>query len=60
MKNKELKNIAKQIAKLEKEASATTDLDQKSKIEKEMMTIMSKVTSLEDMMIIDEMVMEML
>ena len=60
MKNKERKNIAKQIAVLEKKAQTVTDLAEKSRIEQEIMTICSKVTSLEDMMIIDEMVMEML
>ena len=60
MKRKEIKNFAKKIAALELQLSKSTDMEQKSRIEKEIMTICSKVGNLDDIIAIDEEVQEIL
>ena len=60
MKNKERKNVAKQLAALEEKLAKTTDLKEKELIEREVILICSKIQSMEDMIVIDEMVQSML
>ena len=56
MKQKELKNLAKKIAKYEQIIQNSTDEDEVHKAEQAIMAISGSVHSLEDMMIIDELV----
>lgn len=58
MKRKELKNLAKKIAELEKIIQAGEDPQAVNRAENEIMKLSASVGSLEDMAIIDEMVME--
>lgn len=60
MKKKELRNLAAKIAKLEKIIQSSDDKDEISKAENEIIKVSSSVKSLEDMMAIDEIVMELL
>lgn len=60
MKLKELKNFAKKIAKFEKIIQDNADKDAVYKAEQEIMKISGQVKSLEDMIIIDELVQEIL
>lgn len=60
MKMKELKNLAKKIAKFEQIIENSEDKDAVRKAEQEIMKISGSVKSLEDMMIIDELVQEIL
>lgn len=59
MKEKELKNIATKLAKLERKVQ-TGDKDTRNKAEKEIMKISSGIANLEDLLLIDELVMELL
>ena len=56
MKMKELKNFAKKIAQFEKIIQESEDKDAVRKAEKEIMKLSGQVKSLEDMIIIDELV----
>ena len=58
MKQKELKNLAKKIAKYELIIQTTDDLSERSKAEAAIMELSGKVNSLEDIVIIDELVQE--
>lgn len=60
MKMKELKNFAKKIAQFEKIIQKSEDKDAVHKAEKEIMKLSGQVKSLEDMIIIDELVQEIL
>ena len=60
MNRKELKNIAKKLAKLEKQAMDCSNSKERNKIQMEIMTLCGKVNNLEDITIIDEMVSEIL
>ena len=61
MKKKELKNLAQKIAKAEMIIqSPDASMAEKSKAEQEIMSLSSCVDSLEDIVIIDEMVQEIL
>lgn len=60
MKKKELKNIATKIAAAEKILSESADPVVKREAEQEILRLSGKVTSLEDMVIIDDMVQEIL
>ena len=60
MKTKELKNIAKKIVKCELIINNSEDPAVIKQAENEIMKISGSVKSLEDMMIIDEMVQELL
>ena len=59
MTKKEIKKVAKEIARLER-ILRTTDGDEKYKAEMAIMTLTNKVEDIEDMMAIDELVMEYL
>ena len=60
MKKKELKNLAKKIAKAESIIQANTDPNAVRIAQKEIFELSGHVTSLEDMTIIDELVQEIL
>ena len=60
MKPKELKNIAKQIAKYEHIIQTSDDKKAVHQAEEEIMRLSSSVDRLEDMVAIDELVMELL
>lgn len=60
MKNKERKNLAVKIAKCERILQTSDDKIEKKRAEEEIFRLSSAVRSMEDMMVIDEMVMEML
>lgn len=60
MKRKELKNLAKKIAEAEYIIQTSDDSKAVRKAENEIIELSGKATSLEDMMIIDEMVQEIL
>ena len=59
MTKKEIKKIAKELAKLERIIRETNG-DERYKAEMAIMTLTSKVKDMEDMMMIDELVMEFL
>lgn len=58
MKQKELKNLAKKIAKFELIIQQSDDLAERAKAEAAIMELSGKVNSLEDIVIIDELVQE--
>lgn len=60
MKKKEIKNLATKIAKWEKIIQTSNDKEAIKQAEDEIMKVSSSVKSLEDMMAIDEMVLELL
>lgn len=60
MKMKELKNLAKKIAKCEQTIQSSEDKEAIRKAEEEVMKLSGSVKSLEDIMIIDELVQELL
>lgn len=60
MKKKELKNLALKIAKCEKIIQFSDDKKAIARAEEEIMKLSSSVDSLEDMIVIDELVMELL
>jgi len=60
MKRKELKNLAKKIAKAEYILQHTDDLKIKAKAEAEIMELSGHVSSIEEMTIVDEMVQDLL
>jgi selenophosphate synthetase-related protein len=60
MKKKELKNLAAKIAKYEKIIQTSDDKQAVRQAETEIMKLSSCVKSLEDMVAIDELVMELL
>lgn len=60
MKKKELRNLAEKIAKLEKIIQSSDNQEEISKAENDIIKVSSSVKSLEDMMAIDEIVMELL
>ena len=60
MKQKEIKNLAQKIAKYERIIQTSDDKKQVRQAEEEIMKLSSGVSSLEDMVAIDELVMEML
>ena len=60
MKRKELKALAKKVAKVELKIRNCQDPKQTKKLQSQMMELCSQVDSLEDMMIVDEMVLEIL
>lgn len=59
MTKKEIKKVAKELAKLERIIRETNG-DERYKAEMAIMTLTSKVEDMEDMMMIDELVMEFL
>ncbi len=60
MKMKELKNLAKKIAKFEYIIQNSEDKEAIRKAEEQIMIISGSVKSLEDMIVIDELVQEIL
>ena len=60
MKQKELKNLAKKIAKLELTIQNTDDTNVIAECEQEIMYLTGKVTSFEEIDILDEMIQEIL
>ena len=60
MKNKELKNIAKKIAKAELIIQANEDPKAVKRAQQEIMELSGQVTNLDEMVIIDEMVQDIL
>lgn len=60
MKQKELKTLAKKIAKLEIEMQNCTDPDKRAELENEVMVLSGKVHSIADMIAIDDLVQEYL
>lgn len=60
MKKKEIKNFATKIAKLERIIRANEDPKKVSQAQDEILKLSQSVHSLEDMVLIDELVMEML
>ena len=60
MKKKELKNLAQKIAKYERIIQTRDDKKLVHQAEEEIMRLSSSVDSLEDMVAIDELVMELL
>lgn len=60
MKRKELKILARKIAKKEQKLRNTEDSSQKKRLEAEIIELSGQVDSLEDMVIVDEMVLEIL
>lgn len=60
MKRKEIKNLAQKIAKYERIIQTSDDKKAIAQAEDEIMKVSSSVRSLEDMMAIDELVLELL
>ena len=60
MKQKEIKNLAQKIAKYERIVQTSDDKKLVHQAEEEIMRLSSSVDSLEDMVAIDELVMELL
>lgn len=60
MKKKELKNFATKIAKFERIVQANEDPKKVAQAQEEIMKLSQSVHSLDDMILIDELVMEML
>lgn len=60
MKQKELKNLAKKIAKLETIIQASADENEINKATTEIMVLTGKVHSFEELDLLDEMVQEIL
>lgn len=60
MKRKEIKNLAQKIAKYERIIQMSDDKKIKAQAEEEIMKVSSSIHSLEDMMAIDELVLELL
>jgi hypothetical protein len=60
MKQKELKNLAKKIVKLELELQNCDDPFKRAQLEKEIMELSGKVTNINDMIAIDDLVQEYL
>jgi len=60
MKKKEIKNLAQKIAKYERIIQTSDDKKAIAQAEEEIMKVSSSVHSLEDMMAIDELVLELL
>ena len=58
MKQKELKNLAKKIAKYELIIQTSDDMKERAKAEAMIMELSGKVDSMEDIVIIDELVQE--
>ena len=60
MKKKELKNLAKKIAKYESILQNSTDAKEKEQVQNEIMKLTSEVHSFEDIDLLDEMIQEFL
>ena len=60
MNKKELKGLAKKIANLELKRNKTTDKEELSKINSEIMNLCGKVKSFDDVTILDNLILEIL
>lgn len=60
MKKKELKNLAMRIAALENKLSKTEDKEEQKKIQEAIMKESVKITSLDDMFALDELIQQFL
>lgn len=60
MKQKELKNLAKKIAKYEKIIQTTDDANERHKAENEIMKLTSSVKNFDDIMALDELIQDIL
>lgn len=60
MTKKELRKIAKELARLETVIKTTEDSEVRYRAEQEILTLTNKVEDFEDMVIIDELVMNLL
>lgn len=56
MNQKDLKKLAKTVAKLEKTLATTTDEVEKANIEGQIETLCAKVSSFEEVIILDELI----
>ena len=56
MKKKELKKVAAQIAQAEIDLQKSRDPDEKRELREKIMKLSSRITSLEDIMILDELI----
>ena len=56
MNQKDLKKLAKTVAKLEKTLATTTDEVEKANIEAQIKTLCTKVSSFEEVIILDELI----
>ena len=60
MNRKEMKNLAKKIVKIEQVLQASTDATEKRELEEQIFALTSHITSLEEMMEIDDMILSLL
>ena len=60
MNKKELKGLAKKIANLELKRNKTTNKEELSKIDSEIMNLCGKVKSFDDVTILDDLILEIL
>ena len=60
MKAKEIKNLAKKIAQQEKILQNATTTEEKSRAEKEIVRLSSRVKSIEDMVALDDAIQDIL
>lgn len=60
MKQKEIKNLAKKIAQQEKMLSQVTSLEEKGKIEQEIIKLSSGIKNIEDMIALDEAIQDLI
>lgn len=60
MNRKEMKNLAKKIAKIEQVLQASTDATEKRELEEQIFALTSHITSLEEMTEIDDMILSLL
>lgn len=60
MKKKELKNLAQKIAKWEQVLQTSQDKEEIQEAQSQIMKLSGKVQSLEDMMLLDDMIQEIL
>ena len=60
MNKKELKNLAKKIAKYEKIIQTTEDVKERRNAENEIMKLTSSVKSFDDLMTLDELIQDIL
>lgn len=60
MNRKEMKNLAKKIAKIEQVLQTSTDVTEKRELEEQIFALTNHITSLEEMMEIDDMILSLL
>lgn len=60
MKKKELQSLAKELAKLEKIISSSSDNEEVKKAKDKTIALTNKVTDMDDLMLLDDMIMSLL